>query len=80
MRVFLAVLGFLMMNASAQGQASLPERLKAMQGDPVALKTAVEAGKKASFFCANCHGEDAKICGGRAQGSVHARFDQGAQG
>ncbi len=58
MRVFLAVLGFLMMNASAQGQASLPERLKAMQGDPVALKTAVEAGKKASFFCANCHGED----------------------
>ena len=58
MRVLLALLGFLMMNASAQGQASLPERLKAMQGDPVALKTAVEAGKKASFFCANCHGED----------------------
>ena len=72
MRVFLAVLGFLMMNASAQGQASLPERLKAMQGDPVALKTAVEAGKKASFFCANCQW--------RAQGSIHARLDQGAQG
>ena len=31
------------------------ERLKAMQADVAA---AVAAGKKASFFCANCHGED----------------------
>lgn len=31
------------------------ERLKAMQAD---ITTAVAAGKKASFFCANCHGED----------------------
>lgn len=31
------------------------ERLKAMQSD---IAAAVAAGKKASFFCANCHGED----------------------
>lgn len=39
-------------------QSGLPERLKAVQADPAALKAAVDAGKKASFFCANCHGED----------------------
>ena len=33
------------------------ERLKAAQADPGALKAAQEAGHKASFFCANCHGE-----------------------
>jgi cytochrome c553 len=32
-------------------------RLARVQGDPVALKTAVAAGKRAAFFCANCHGE-----------------------
>lgn len=34
------------------------DRLKAVAADPAALKAAVEAGRKASFFCANCHGED----------------------
>lgn len=40
--------------------AGLPiqERIKVVAADPAALKVAVEAGRKASFFCANCHGED----------------------
>ena len=38
-------------------EAAPQERLKTLQGDAVALKAAVEAGRKASFFCANCHGE-----------------------
>jgi len=58
MKVFLAVLGFLLLNASAQGQSVSLDRLKDIQADPVALKAAIEAGKKASFFCANCHGEE----------------------
>jgi cbb3-type cytochrome c oxidase subunit III len=36
----------------------IQERLKVVAADPAALKTAVAAGQKASFFCANCHGED----------------------
>lgn len=39
-------------------QPAVPERLKAIQADPVALKAAVDAGRKAAFFCANCHGEE----------------------
>lgn len=39
-------------------QTSAPDRLKAIQPDPAALKAAVEAGKSASQFCANCHGQD----------------------
>jgi cytochrome c553 len=43
----------------ACAQASTPlEALKMIQSDPVALKAAVEAGRKATSFCANCHGED----------------------
>ena len=34
------------------------ERVKTIQGDPQALQAAIEAGKKAAFFCVNCHGED----------------------
>jgi cytochrome c553 len=39
-------------------QTLLQERLKGLQADPVALKASVEAGRKAAFFCANCHGEN----------------------
>ena len=39
-------------------QPAAQERLKVIQADPAAVKQAVDAGKKASFFCANCHGED----------------------
>ena len=57
MRLLLAAAGFLFASFSVLAQPATQERLKAVQGDPVALKAAVEAGRKASFFCANCHGE-----------------------
>ncbi|MBS1190145.1 MAG: Cytochrome c, class [Rhodocyclaceae bacterium] len=41
----------------ATGSGQIQDRLKAVMADPAALKAAVEAGRKASFFCANCHGE-----------------------
>ncbi len=58
MKVLLIALGFLTMSAAAQGQSTLPERLKAVQGDPVVLKAALDAGRRTTFFCANCHGEE----------------------
>lgn len=57
MRKFFAAIGFLVTSISAFAQATPQDRLKVLQGDQVAWKAAVEAGKKASFFCANCHGE-----------------------
>jgi cytochrome c553 len=53
--LFAALFGLLCSAALAE---DLPERLKTVQSDPVALKVAVEAGRKLTFFCANCHGED----------------------
>lgn len=50
--VLLAVCGV------ASAQTAPQDRLKAIQADPAALKTAVEAGRKAAFFCFNCHGEE----------------------
>ena len=44
--------------SSVFAQPALQEKLKAVQADPAAMKAAVEAGRKASFFCANCHGEE----------------------
>lgn len=32
-------------------------KLARVQADPAALKLAVASGKRAAFFCANCHGE-----------------------
>ena len=58
MRTLLAGLLLLISSLPAWSQAAPQERLKAVQADPAALKSAVEAGRKASFFCANCHGED----------------------
>lgn len=43
---------------AATATGPLQERLKAVTANPAALKAAIEAGRKASFFCANCHGED----------------------
>ncbi|HEX6733894.1 MAG TPA: c-type cytochrome, partial [Azonexus sp.] len=58
MRV-LGVLAGLLVSASVFAQAPSPqERLKAIAADPVALRQAIDAGKKVTFFCANCHGED----------------------
>lgn len=42
----------------AGAQQTTQERLKVVQADPVALKVAIDAGKKAAFFCANCHGDE----------------------
>lgn len=47
----------LLTSTCALAQPAAQERLKAVQGDPSAVKAAVEAGKQAAFFCANCHGE-----------------------
>ncbi|UCV12368.1 c-type cytochrome [Dechloromonas denitrificans] len=58
MRSWFYVLGILAASGMAHAQPALQERLKSVSADPAALKQAVEAGKKASFFCANCHGED----------------------
>jgi cytochrome c553 len=38
--------------------AQTPERLKTVLSDPASRNTAIEAGRKASSFCANCHGAD----------------------
>ncbi len=57
MRSWKIVLGMCLVSGLAQAQAPI-ERLKAIQSDPVALRSAVDSGKKVTFFCANCHGED----------------------
>lgn len=59
MRGLLVGLG-LLFSASVLAQAPLApqERLKAIAADPVALRAAVDAGKRVTFFCANCHGDD----------------------
>jgi len=41
----------------ALAQPAAVARIKTLQADPAALSAAVEAGRKASFFCANCHGD-----------------------
>lgn len=59
MRLALVFLGACWLLAGqASAEPTLQDRLKAVQADPAALKAAIEAGRKASFFCANCHGED----------------------
>lgn len=57
MRTLFFAVGIFLTSISVQAESGLAERLKTVQGDPAALKAAVEAGRKASFFCANCHGE-----------------------
>jgi cytochrome c553 len=59
MRGLLILVGLLVSTVSfAQPPAALQEKLKAIASDPVALRAAVDGGKKVTFFCANCHGED----------------------
>jgi cytochrome c553 len=45
-------------SAFAQPNAAPQERLKAISADPAAQRAAIEAGKKLTFFCANCHGDE----------------------
>lgn len=56
--IFLLAGLFLAAPAFAQSNVALQERLKAIGSDPVALRSAVDGGKKVTFFCSNCHGED----------------------
>lgn len=59
MRGLLVLVGLVFSAAVfAQAPAALQERLKTIASDPVALRAAVDSGKKVTFFCANCHGED----------------------
>lgn len=44
--------------AGTPAGAQSPERLKSVLADPHARAAAIEAGRKASSFCANCHGPD----------------------
>lgn len=43
---------------TVSAQVPVQDRLKAIQSDPAALKLAIEAGHKATFFCVNCHGDN----------------------
>jgi cytochrome c553 len=52
------LLSLLLACIGLQAQAQSPERLKSLLADASAKTAAVEAGKKASSFCANCHGAD----------------------
>ena len=57
MRTLVFIVG-LSLAGLASAQSPVQEKIKAIQADPAALKAAVDAGKKATFFCANCHGEE----------------------
>ena len=56
--LFILACLFVTSSVFAQSDTALQERLKAVGADPVALRAAIDAGKKAAFFCVNCHGED----------------------
>lgn len=56
MRALILAVGLLLCGP-VLAQSVAHDRMKAMQGDPALLQAAVAAGKKASFFCTNCHGE-----------------------
>lgn len=59
MRGLLLLAGMLLSTSVfAQAPAGLQDRLKAIASDPVQLRAAIDGGKKVTFFCANCHGED----------------------
>lgn len=59
MRVLLILAGLAFSSAAfGQAPAAPQDRLKAIAADPAALRAAVDSGKKVTFFCANCHGED----------------------
>lgn len=58
MRALILAAGLMSWGTAVFAQPAVEQRLKAIQTDPGALKVAIEAGRKASFFCANCHGED----------------------
>jgi len=58
MRALILAAGLLVAGNGVLAQPAVQDKLKAIQSDPVALRAAIDAGKKVTFFCANCHGED----------------------
>lgn len=58
-------MALLLTSAAATAQPQ-DDRLNTLLADPAARAAAAESGKKAAFFCANCHGED----GNSKQGEV----------
>lgn len=56
----------LLFAGTAAGAQPQDERLKNLLIDPATRAATAEAGKRAAFFCANCHGED----GNSKQGEV----------
>jgi cytochrome c553 len=57
MRAWIIAAGIMVASGGAFAQTPAQDKLKAIQADPAALKQAIEAGQKASFFCVNCHGD-----------------------
>jgi cytochrome c553 len=57
MRAWIIAAGIMVASGGAFAQTPAQDKLKAIQADPAALKHAIEAGQKASFFCVNCHGD-----------------------
>jgi cytochrome c553 len=53
-----ALLSCLLAVAAFPAHAQSQERLKGILSDPNSRSSAIEAGRKASSFCANCHGAD----------------------
>jgi cytochrome c553 len=53
-----ALLSCLLVFGSFSAQAQSPERLKNILSDAGSRGAAIEAGKRASSFCSNCHGID----------------------
>jgi cytochrome c553 len=58
MRAWILAFGLVTACTGAVAQQTTQDKLKALQSDPVALRAAIDGGKKVTFFCANCHGED----------------------
>ena len=54
----IALLFCLLASAGFAARAQSPEKLKTLLADANSRASAVEAGRKASSFCSNCHGAD----------------------
>ena len=58
MRAWILAAVLTVMAGTAAAQQGALDKLKALQADPAALRAAVDAGRRVTYFCANCHGED----------------------
>lgn len=56
--VVAGMLGAFWAGAAGAAPVTLDQKLALVMQNPKAIEAAVDAGKKASFFCANCHGQD----------------------